>query len=175
MNILLLGFFVLTGRILMDILFIGKMDAFYKSQHIKMMAYGFIESIYAILVLSIIINLIETNIVYSIIYGVGSLLGMRISRLIKAKLDDKLEGQRKFFVRITFDEHYDYDEVIDLLKQSEFDFMVHEHEYISGNNRIVMEGSVANRARLEKIKEILRGRKGKHLVILRAEDAYLIR
>jgi len=175
MNDLILGIFVLTGRVLMDILFLGKMDSFYKSEKLKMMVYGFIESIYAVLVLSIIIGLMETNILYSIIYGVGAIIGMRVSSIIKRKLDDKLEGQRKFFVRITFDERYDYDEVIDLLKKSEFDFTVDEQEYISGYNRVVIQGSVDNRERLDIVKEILRGRKGKHVVILKAEDTYLLR
>lgn len=175
MNQILLGLFVLTGRVIMDILFLGKMDSFYKSEKIKMMAYGFIESIYAILVLSIIIGLMETNVLYSVIYGVGAIIGMRVSSIIKRKLDDKLEGQRKFFVRITFDERYDYDEVIELMKQSGFDFTVDEQQYISGYNRVVIQGSIDNRSKLEEVKEILRGRKGKHVVILKAEDTYLLR
>lgn len=175
MNQILLGLFVLTGRVIMDILFLGKMDSFYKSEKIKMMAYGFIESIYAILVFSIIIGLMETNVLYSVIYGIGAIIGMRVSSIIKRKLDDKLEGQRKFFVRITFDERYDYDEVIELMKQSNFDFTVDEQQYISGYNRVVIQGSIDNRSRLEEVKEILRGRKGKHVVILKAEDTYLLR
>lgn len=175
MNEIFLGFFVLTGRVIMDILFLGKMDSFYKSEKIKMMAYGFVESIYAIVVLSIIIGLMESNILYSIIYGIGAIIGMRVSSIIKRRLDDKLEGQRKFFVRITFDERYDYDEVIDMIKEEEFDFTVDEQQYISGMNRVVIQGSVENRDKLNIIKEILRGRKGKHVVILKAEDTYLLR
>lgn len=175
LNIILLGLFVLAGRIIMDILFLGKMDSFYKNAKLKMAIYGFAESVFAVLVLSIIIGLMDTNSLYAILYGVGAILGMRISSLIKSKLDDKLEGQRKFFVRITIDEHHDYDEIIWLLKESDFDFTVVEKKYISGETRVVMEGSVENRDRLNRIKEILRGRKGKHVVILRAEDVYLLR
>lgn len=174
-EIILLGLFVLTGRIVMDVLFLGKMDSFYKNDKIKMVIYGFTESVFAVLVLSIIIGLMQTNIFFSIIYGLGAVLGMRISSFIKSRLDDKLEGQRKFFVRITMDEHYDYDEVVWLLKESEFDFTVVDKKYISGEHRIVMEGSVENRERLNRIKDILRGRKGKHVVILRAEDVYMLR
>lgn len=174
-RIILLGFFVLTGRVVMDILFLGKMDSFYKSDKVKMMIFGFVESVFAVLVLSIIINLMSSNPLYSLIYGVGAVLGMRISSFIKRRLDDKLEGQRKFFVRITIDERYDYDEIIWLLKEGGFDFTVVEKEYISGNKRIVIEGSIENRERLDRVKEILKGRKGKHVVILRAEDAYLLR
>jgi len=174
LEIILLGLFVLSGRIIMDILFLGKMDSFYKSEKLKMIVYGFTESVFAVLVLSIIIGLMQTNIFFSIIYGLGAVLGMRISSFIKRRLDDKLEGQRKFFVRITIDERYDYDEVIHLLKEDNFDFSVVEKNYISGHNRIVIEGSVDNRDRLNRIKDILRGRKGKHVVILRAEDIYLL-
>lgn len=175
LEFILYGLFVLSGKIMMDILFLGRMDSFYKSEKVKMMIYGFSESVYAILVFSIILNLMEESIFFSIIYGFGAVLGMRISSFIKRRLDNKLEGQRKFFIRITFDEKYDYDEVIKLLKEERFDFTVTEKEYISGITRIVIQGSIDNRERLDKVKNILRGRKGKHVVILRAEDAYLLR
>lgn len=174
LQLILLGIFVLSGRIVMDILFLGKMDSFYKSERIKMAIYGFAESVFAVLVLSIIIGLMQTNIFFSIIYGLGAVLGMRISSFIKRRLDDKLEGQRKFFVRITIDEDHDYDEIIWLLREEDFDFSVTKKPYISGKKRTIIEGSVDNRERLNRIKEILRGRKGKHVVILRAEDVYLL-
>lgn len=175
LEIVLLGLFVLSGRIIMDILFLGKMDSFYKSDKIKMMIYGFAESVFAVLVLSIIIGLMQSNILFSVVYGIGAVLGMRVSSFIKKKLDDKLEGQRKFFVRITIDENHDYDEIIWLLKEDNFEFSVVEKPYISGKYRTVIEGSIDNRDRLNRVKEILKGRKGKHVVILRAEDVYLLR
>ena len=98
------------------------------------------------------------------------MLGGLLSSIIKRKLDNKLEGQRKFFARISLDDSRDRSELYEELIKHDFDFAVEEIEYTSGNIRTVLSGSLRNRKRMWELKEILRGRPGKHLVIIRAED-----
>lgn len=174
-NPILAAIVVILGRVLLDVFFLMKMDSFYKSAKIRLFIFGFLEALYSVGVLAIIIDLMKTNWLYSILYGLGAILGMWVSRHIKRRLDDKLEGQRKFFVRITIDENADYEELIWLLAERKFDFTVAEKRYLSGDARAVIEGSLDDRSRLNELRDILRGRKGKHVVIMRAEEAYMMR
>lgn len=175
MNLLLPAITVVIGRIFLDIFFLAKMDAFYKSQKIKLIIFGFLEAIYSVVVIKIVIDLMAIHWSLSLLYGIGAILGIFVSDWIKRRLDKKLEGQRKFFVRLTLDEEHDYHELVWLLAEEGFQLTIQSKEYISGGHRTVIQGSLENRKQLERFKEILRGRKGKHLTILRAEEVYLMR
>jgi len=174
-NIFLAAGIVIIGRVFLDVFFLMKMDSFYKNDKLRLFIFGFLESVYGVSILAIIIGLMQTSWIYSLLYGVGAILGIWLSNAIKRKLDDKLEGQRKFFIRITIDDNEDYEELIWLLAERHFDFTVTEKKYLSGAPRHVIEGSLADRNRLNEVREILRGRKGKHVTIFRAEEAYMMR
>lgn len=174
-NPILAAIVVVLGRVFLDVFFLMKMDSFYKSAKIRLFVFGFLEALYSVVVLAIVIDLMQTSLLYSALYGVGTILGIWVSSLIKRRLDDKLEGQRKFFVRITIEEHEDYEELIWLLAERKFDFTVTEKQYLSGEPKAVIEGSIADRSRLNELRDVLRGRKGKHVTIIRAEEAYMMR
>jgi hypothetical protein len=171
LNILL----ILALKIGQDVLFLGKIDAFNRSNKFYYLTISFIESAYAIFVIGYILNLMTSSVWYIFVYGFGAIFGSLISSIIKGHLDDKLEGQRKFFARITLEDHIDETDLIEELKKNDFDFAVEKREYISGESRTVIQGSLENRKRMNELKDILRGRKGKHLVIMRAEDVFIVR
>lgn len=171
LNILL----ILVLKIGQDVLFLGKIDAFQRGNKLYYWGISFVEAAYGISVLGYVIALMSSSFYYIFIYGAGAVLGAIISSKIKSRLDNKLEGQRKFFIRITLDDHIDETELIDVLKEHDFEFVVEKQLYISGQFRTVIQGSLEDRQRMWELKELLRGRKGKHVVIMRAEDVYMLR
>lgn len=166
---------ILLLRIGQDTLFLAKIDAFNRSNKIYSMCVNFFEAMYAITVIKIILNLMQKNIYYVLFFGIGSLLGGLVSSSIKRKLDNKLEGQRKFYTRISLDDDRDRSELIETFIKHNYEFTVDKQEYINGKTRTVIQGSIENRQRMHELKEILRGRPGKHVTILRAEDVYMLR
>lgn len=158
----------------MDVLFLGKIDAYNRSNKLYYILVTFIETAFGILGLSIVLNMVNQHWVYMFVYAAGAAMAAVISTFIKRRLDDRLEGQRKFFARITLEEHIDEHDLVDELKKNDFEFVVEKQQYISGKWRTVIQGSLENRVRMNILKDILRGRKGKHLVILRAEDVYFL-
>lgn len=174
MNPILIGLIILTARIFQDALFLGKIDSFNRNARIRSMVFNFVEAVYTISILKIVIELMSESYFYAILFGLGSAIGGLIISKIKALLDDKLEGQRKFYARISIEEGIDPAPLIKELKEREFDFTVDYKSYISGKRRTVIQGSLKNRQRMWELKELLRGRKGKHVVIIRAEDIYAI-
>lgn len=174
-TILLIGLAILLLRIGQDSLFLAKIDAFNRDNKYYSMTINFIEAIYSITVIKIILDLMEKSPAYLLIYGFGSILGGLISSAIKKRLDDRLEGQRKFFARISLENDIDRSELIDIFRERHFDFTTENREYLDGTKKTVIQGSLENRARMLELKEILRGRKGKHVTIFRAEAVYLLR
>ena len=175
MNILLIAGVILVLRVGQDILFLTKIDAFNRDNRLYAMSVNFLEAVYGITVIKVILDLMETSGWYAVVFGAGSILGGLISSRVKRKLDDRLEGQRKFFARISLEVDIDRSELIDLLREHRFEFTMTNREYLDGRRKTVIEGSLENRARMHELKEILRGRKGKHVTIFRAEDVYLVR
>jgi hypothetical protein len=174
-DIFLTALLILLLRIGQDTLFLAKIDAFNRGNKIYSMSINFFEAMYAITVIKIILDLMEKNIYYVIFFGLGSLLGGLVSSAIKSKLDNKLEGQRKFYARISLDDDKDRTELLKTLIEHNFDFTVNKQEYINGKTRTVIQGSLINRQRMYELKDILRGRPGKYVTILRAEDVYTLR
>lgn len=158
----------------MDVLFLAKIDAYNRTNRVRYFIITFAETAFGILGLSIVLEMMGDNYFYMFAYAAGATLAAFISTLIKRKLDDRLEGQRKFFARITLEEHIDEHELVDELRDNEFEFVVEKQQYISGKWRTVIQGSLEDRRRMWQLKDILRGRKGKHLVIMRAEDMYFL-
>ena len=174
-DIILTALLILLLRIGQDTLFLAKIDAFNRGNRLYSMSINFFEAMYAITVIKIILDLMQKNMYYVIFFGLGSLLGGLISSAIKRKLDNKLQGQRKFYARISLDNDKDRSELIEILIEHNFEFTVDLQEYINGKTKTVIQGSLDNRKRMWELKEILRGRPGKHVTILRAEDIYLLR
>ena len=174
-DIILTALLILLLRIGQDTLFLAKIDAFSRGNKLYSMSINFFEAMYAITVIKIILDLMNKSIYYVIFFGFGSLLGGLVSSAIKRKLDNKLEGQRKFYARISLDDDKDRTELIDILIQHKYEFTVDRQEYINGKIRTVIQGSLDNRKRMHELKEILRGRPGKFVTILRAEDVYMLR
>jgi hypothetical protein len=165
---------ILALKIGMDVLFLAKIDAFNRTNRFYYLMVTFIETSFGIFGLKIVLDMVGDNYFYIFVYAAGAVLAGLISSLIKRRLDDKLEGQRKFFARITLDDSIDETDLIGHLKEHEFEMVVEKQQYISGRFRTVIQGSLENRSRMNELKDILRGRKGKHLVITRAEDIYYI-
>jgi len=174
-DIILTALLILLLRIGQDTLFLAKIDAFNRANKIYSMSINFFEAMYAITVIKIILDLMQKSIYYVIFFGIGSLFGGLVSSAIKRKLDNKLEGQRKFYARISLDDDKDRSELIETLNQQNYEFTVDKKEYINGKTRTVIQGSIENRQRMYELKEILRGRPGKYVTILRAEDVYMLR
>lgn len=174
MEIIFIGLIVLTARIVQDFLFLRKIDSFNRNDKVRSMIYNFVEAVYTISVLKIIIELMDQTYVYVILFGLGSTIGGLIISKLKSKMDNKLEGQRKFYARISIEEGIDPNPLLSELKEKDFDFTVDHKSYINGMRRTVIQGSLENRDRMEELKEILRGKKGKHVTIFRAEDVYAI-
>lgn len=173
-KILVIILSILALKIGMDVLFLAKIDAFNRTNRLYYLAVTFIETAFGIFGLSIVLNMVGSNYYYIFVYAAGAVLAGFISSLIKRRLDDKLEGQRKFFARITLEDAVDETELIDLLREHKFEMVVEKQQYISGKFRTVIQGSLENRLRMNELKDILRGRKGKHLVITRAEDIFYL-
>ena len=174
-DIVLTALLILLLRIGQDTLFLAKIDAFSRGNKIYSMSINFFEAMYAITVIKIILDLMDKSIYYVLFFGLGSLLGGLVSSTIKRKLDDKLEGQRKFYARISLTDDQDRSELIKILIEHNFEFTVDRKDFINGQTRTVIQGSLANRKRMYELKGILRGRPGKYVTILRAEDVYALR
>lgn len=168
---MLITIFLIIGlRIVQDILFLTKIDAFNRNNRLYSSLVNLVEATYGFIAIRFILQAMDTNYFLVIFVGIASMIGGLLSSIIKKKLDDKLEGQRKFFVRISLDDSKDRTEFFQELGDHNFDFAVEEIEYTSGAMRTVVSGSIKDRQRMWELKDILRGRPGKHLVILRAED-----
>jgi hypothetical protein len=173
-NLLFIALLILFLRIGQDTLFLAKIDAFNRNNRYYSMGINFIEAIYGITVIKIILDLMEKNIAYVFIYGFGSILSGLVSSIGKKKLDQKLQGQRKYYARISLENDIDRADLVETLKAHRFEFTLSLKKYINGHTKTVIEGSLDNRARMYELKDILRGRSGKHVTILRAEDVYLV-
>ena len=138
------------------------------------MGINFIEAIYGITVIKIILDLMQQSLFYVIVFGFGSMLGGFLSATLKRKLDNRLQGQRKYFARISLENDLDRTELLETLKAHNFEFTVDIREYINGRIKTVIQGSLDSRQRMYELKDILRGRPGKHVTILRADDMYLL-
>ena len=174
-DIILTALLILLLRVGQDTLFLAKIDAFNRANKVYSMSVNFFEAMYTITVIKIVLDLMQKNVYFVIFFGLGSLLGGLVSSAIKGKLDNKLEGQRKFYARISLDDDKDRTELIDTLIHHKYEFTVDKKEYINGKTRTVIQGSIENRQRMYELKEILRGRPGKYITILRAEDVYMLR
>ena len=166
---------ILLLRIGQDTLFLAKIDAFNRGNKYYSMGINFVEAMYGITVIKIILDLMQASLWYVLIYGVGSLLGGLLSSFIKKRLDHKLQGERPYFVRISLESDIDRSDLVKTLAERHFSFTLAKREYLSGETKIVIEGSLDNRSRMLELKDILRGRPGKHVTIFKADEVYFLK
>ncbi len=175
MEIILTAFMILILRIGQDTLFLAKIDAFNRNNKYYSMTINFLEAMYGITVIKIILDLMQKNPWYVLIFGAGSMLGGLLVSHIKVKLDKRLQGQRQYFVRISLDNDKDRSDLIQILKENEYEFTMANREYLNGRTKLIIEGSLENRKRMMDLKGILRGRPGKHVTIFRADEIYFLK
>ena len=175
LDFFLIALMILLLRVGQDTLFLAKIDAFNRSNRYYSSAINFVEAMYGITVIKIILDLMQSHLSYILIYGTGSILGGLLSGTIKNKLDRKLIGQRQYFVRISLEDEIDRSELLKILVEENYDFTVSKREYINGKTKLIVEGSIENRSRMLQLKDILRGRQGKHVTFLRADEVYLLK
>ncbi|OQY32374.1 MAG: hypothetical protein B6241_11115 [Spirochaetaceae bacterium 4572_59] len=175
MNVVLIAIMILILRIGQDTLFLAKIDAFNRGNKIYSMSINFLEAMYGITVIKIILGLMQRNPWYVLVFGFGSMIGGLLVSGIKGKLDKRLQGQRKYFARISLENDIDRSELISILKEKNYEFTIARREYLNGNSKLIIEGSLDNRKRMLELKEILRGRPGKHVTIFRADEVYLLK
>jgi len=130
---------ILLLRIGQDTLFLAKIDAFSRGNIYYSMAINFVEAIYGITVIKIILDLMVLNPFYVIAFGGGSLLGGLVSGSLKKKLDRKLMGQRQYFARVSLENDIDRSDLIYALKEAEYEFTMSTREYLNGKTRLIIE------------------------------------
>ncbi|MDT8298146.1 MAG: hypothetical protein RQ801_07600, partial [Spirochaetaceae bacterium] len=141
MTFILIGLAILGLRIGQDTLFLAKIDAFNRDNKVYSMAVNFVEAMYGITVIKIILGLMDRNHFFVLIFGVGSVLGGLVSSAVKRRLDDRLEGQRKFFARISLENDIDRTNLIETLRNKNFAFTMETRDYLDGQKRTVIQGS----------------------------------
>ena len=162
---------VFIGRIIWDMLFNIKIEMFNRGNLKGIIGFNFIESIVAIYIIKIVIDLVNQNILLLVFLGAGSSIGGLVVLFIRRKINLKLIGERKYFVRISYTGN---DDLVDVLKNAGYELAVRSMEYLDGTKRMVLEGSLANRARKEELKSYLKGRPDKHVTIIAAREVYWI-
>jgi len=172
-NLLIIGTIVFFGRVVQDIFFLGKIDAFQKSKKPYMMAMNFLDAVYGILMLRYVIHYIDISVLFAVVFGLGSAIGGLLIIKLRDRLNKRLKGQRRFFIRISSPKKML--DLISLLKKEKYQFSIDRKKYTDGKVMTVLEGGVDTVVRKDRIKELLRGRMDKHVVIVRAEEVYYLR
>ncbi len=158
-----------------DILQYFKNEAFTKSNKILFITMHLAEAMYWVLLYKIILEAIKESYIFLPIFGLGAFLSAFVQTHLKTKFDDKIHGQRKFFVRITIIEPEMLDPIVTELTVNGYELALTEKQlYTNGKTHTVITGSLENRKQMNEIKNILRNKKGFHVVFLRAEDIYVM-
>ena len=84
-------------------------------------------------------------------------------------MNKRLIGERQYYARISFTGNED---LADKLKDDGYIFTVEEREFLDGKKRTIIEGSLENRARKERLKAHLKGRTDKLVTIIPAREVY---
>ncbi len=172
MNALLIsGIIVFFGRILQDIVFNFKIEMFNRGKSAGVFGINFFESIIGITVIAMVVKYIDRDPRLLIFFGLGSSIGGLIVIKIRDLMNIKIIGQRQYYARISYTGNED---LVDILKENNFLFTVETKEFLDGNIRTVVEGSLENRSRKELLKHFLKGREDKLVTIIPAREVYWI-
>ncbi|MBI9104608.1 MAG: hypothetical protein JEY99_19485 [Spirochaetales bacterium] len=169
--LLISGGIVFVGRILQDLVFNFKIEMFNRGKVSGVFGINFIESIIGMSVIAMVVGYIGDDPRLLLFLGLGSSVGGIIVIKIRELMNVKIVGQRKYYTRISFTGNKD---LVDILKAESYLFTVKEQEFLDGKTRTIVEGSLENRARKEKLKGILKGRPDKLATIIPAREVYWV-
>ena len=163
---------VFGGRILQDLMFNLKIEMFNRGNKAGVFGVNFFESIVGISIIAIMVRFItEGPITLLIALGLGSSIGGLLVITIRGRMNERLVGQRQYFVRVAYTGNED---LIDILSGEGYSLSVRQQEFTDGISRTVIEGSMENRARKEQFKQLLKGRENKFVTIVPAREVYWV-
>lgn len=165
------GIIVFLGRILQDLAFNFKIEMFNRGNTIGVFGINFIESIIGVTVIAMVVKFIDNNPILLIFLGFGSSIGGLIVIKLRDLMNVKIIGERKYYARISYTGNED---LIGILREHDFLFTIESKEFLDGNVRTLVEGSLENRARKELLKTFLKGRENKLVTIIPAREVYWV-
>lgn len=165
------GIIVFAGRILQDVVFNFKIEMFNRGKLSGVFGINFLESIIGISVIALVVGYIDEDPRLLIFLGFGSSVGGIIVIKIRSIMNKKLVGQRQYFARISY---FGNDDLVDVLKREGYIFTVEKKVFTDDRERTILEGSLENRARKEKLKKILKDREDKFVTIIPANEVYWV-
>ena len=169
--LLISGIIVFVGRILQDLVFNFKIEMFNRGKLAGVFGINFIESIIGMSVIAMVVGYIDEDPRLLIFLGVGSSVGGIIVIKIRDLMNKRLVGQRQYFARISFTGNED---LAGILQKDGYIFTVEQKEFLDGETRTILEGSLENRARKERLKGYLKGRSGQLVTIIAAREVYWV-
>jgi hypothetical protein len=165
------GIIVLAGRILQDLAFNFKIEMFNRGRLGGVFGINFVESIIGMTVIAMVVKYIDQDPRLLLFLGLGSSIGGIIVIKIRDLMNIKLLDQRQYFARISFMGNED---LIDILKKDGYIFTVEKKVFMDGKKRTIIEGSLENRERKERLKRHLKGRTDKLVTIIAAREVYWV-
>ena len=169
--LLISGSIVFLGRILQDLAFNFKIEMFNRGKLSGVFGINFIESIIGMTVIAMVVKYIDKDPRLLLFLGLGSSVGGIIVIKIRDLMNKKLVGQRQYFARISFTGNED---LIEILRADGYILAVETKEFLDGTVRTIIEGSLENRARKERLKNHLKGRTDKLVTIIPATEVYWV-
>ena len=169
--LLISGIIVLLGRILQDIVFNFKIEMFNRGKLSGVFGINFLESIIGMTVIAMVVKFIDEDPRLLVFLGLGSSIGGIIVIKIRDQMNRKLVGQRKYFARISYTGN---DDLVEILKADGYIFTVDNKEFTDGQVRTLLEGSLENRERKERLKRHLKGRSDQLVTIIPAREVYWV-
>ena len=170
-TIIISGVIVFFGRILQDLTFNFKIEMFNRGNKTGVFIINFFESIIGITIIAMVVKFIDKDPRLLIFLGMGSSIGGLIVIKLRDLMNVKIIGQRQYFARISFTGNED---LISTLKKNNYIFTVETKDFLDGETRTIIEGSLENRARKELLKKILKGRENKLVTIIPAREVYWV-
>ena len=169
--LLISGLIVFFGRILQDLAFNFKIEMFNRGKLAGVFGINFLESIIGMTVIAMVVSFIDEDPRLLIFLGLGSSIGGIIVIKLRDLMNKNLIGQRQYYARISYSGN---DDLIDILKEEGYIFTLEEREFIDGKKRYLIEGSLENRERKERLKKLLKGRPDKIVTIIAAREVYWV-
>ncbi|MBN2656418.1 MAG: hypothetical protein JXR86_05100 [Spirochaetales bacterium] len=172
MQILLLsGVVVFFGRILQDLAFNFKIEMFNRGKLSGVFGINFIESIIGMYVIAMVVGYIGEDPRLLLFLGLGSSVGGITVIKIRDHINQKKIGMRQYYARISY---IGNDDLVEILGKDGYIFTVEEREFTDGKKRTVLEGSLLNRARKERLKKHLDSRPDLFVTIIPAREVYVV-
>lgn len=162
---------VFFARILQDLVFNFKIEMFNRGNRPGVLVINFFESIIGISIIAAVVQFIDDRPILLLAFGAGSSLGGLLVIFLREKMNRKLVGQRQYFARISYTGNED---LLDVLGKEGYVFSVDQKTFTDGETRTLIEGAMENRARKERLKQLLQGRPNKIVTIIPAREVYWV-